>query len=186
MLPVMGLNIATLALVARNFGARRTDRIRETVKYSMSAGLAITLGCTVLVWILAPQLIGLFTRDPAVASVGARYLRVESLVFCAYIILYISVSTLQGTSAPLLPGRHRAVPATRRSGRSLSPSRLQAELGTPRDLVGNRSSQLERSRFHRPLYGSDSAELFNRYNRTRIKCRLPLFRLAACGQRSVF
>ena len=103
MLPVMGLNIATLALVARNFGARRIDRVKETVKVALTAGLGITLLCTLLVWLVAPQLIGLFTNDPAVASVGSRYLRIEALVFCAYIILYISVSTLQGLQRPYYP-----------------------------------------------------------------------------------
>ena len=103
MLPVMGLNIATMALVARNFGARRIDRVIETFRVAICAGLVITLICTVCVWLLAPGLLRIFTSDPAVASVGARYLRIEALVFCAYIILYISVSALQGLQRPFYP-----------------------------------------------------------------------------------
>jgi putative MATE family efflux protein len=103
LLPVMGLNIATLALVARNFGARRYDRVRDTYRFALTSGLAITIATTILVWLLSPQLVRLFTSDTAVTSVGARYLRIESLGFAAYIILYICVSTLQGLQRPYYP-----------------------------------------------------------------------------------
>jgi MATE family, multidrug efflux pump len=103
LLPVMGLNIATLALVARNFGARKYDRVRETFRFTITSGLAITIATTLLVWLFSPQLVRLFTGDTAVTSVGARYLRIESLGFAAYIILYISVSTLQGLQRPYYP-----------------------------------------------------------------------------------
>ena len=103
LLPVMGLNIATLALVARNYGARRFDRVRETFRFALVSGLAITVTTTLLVLLLAPQLIRLFTGDTAVTSLGARYLRIEAIGFAAYIILYISVSTLQGLQRPFYP-----------------------------------------------------------------------------------
>lgn len=103
MLPIMGLNIATLALVARNFGARRFDRVKETVRIAIATGLAITMASTVLVWLLAPELFRIFTSDPEVAAIGTRYLRIEALVFSAYIILYISVATLQGLQRPYYP-----------------------------------------------------------------------------------
>ena len=103
LLPVMGLNIATLALVARNFGARRFDRVRETFRCALTSGLAITLATTLLVCLFSPHLVRFFTNDSAVTSIGARYLRIESLGFAAYIILYISISTLQGLQRPYYP-----------------------------------------------------------------------------------
>ena len=165
MLPVMGLNIATMALVARNFGARRIDRVIETFRVAICAGLVITLACTVGVWLLAPDLLRIFTADPAVASVGARYLRIEALVFCAYIILYISVSALQGLQRPLYPlgiGLYRQLAAP---SHHLSPPRLQTGLGPSRYLVGNRRRQLERRPLHHFLRGNNATESFRHKDR---------------------
>ena len=43
----------------------------------------------------------LFTTDAAVVEIGAGYLRVAAFVLAAYVILYISVFTLQGLKRPL-------------------------------------------------------------------------------------
>ncbi|MHC1698635.1 MAG: MATE family efflux transporter [Geobacteraceae bacterium] len=101
LLPVMGLNIATLALVAQNNGARLYLRIEQTVKTALKAGIVITLPAVVLVFLFAQQLMAFFSRDPAVIAIGVSYLRVAAFVFCAYVTLYINVFALQGLKKPL-------------------------------------------------------------------------------------
>ncbi|MDD2308253.1 MAG: MATE family efflux transporter [Desulfuromonadaceae bacterium] len=101
LLPVMGLNISTLALTAQNFGAERIDRIRETVRVSLRFGVMFALCGTAAALLYRSQLMGLFTKDSSVIEAGARFLAIEAFVMPAYVLLYINVSAMQGIRMPL-------------------------------------------------------------------------------------
>ena len=101
LLPVMGLNISTLALTAQNFGAGRIDRIRETVRVSLRYGVLFALCGAAAALLYRHQLMGLFTNDATVIGVGAGFLAIEALVMPAYVLLYINVSVMQGIRMPL-------------------------------------------------------------------------------------
>ena len=101
LLPVMGLNISTLALTAQNFGAKRIDRIRETVRVSLRYGTIIAATGTLAALLYRRQLMGFFTSDIPVIDVGAGFLAVEAYVFPAYVLLYICISAMQGIKMPL-------------------------------------------------------------------------------------
>jgi Na+-driven multidrug efflux pump len=100
LLPVMGLNVATLTLVAQNSGARRFDRVEETIRSALAYGLALMSIGTLLVFLLAEPLMRLFTNDPGVVTIGRDYLRIVAFVFHAYVILYINTFALQGLQRP--------------------------------------------------------------------------------------
>ncbi|MDD2583157.1 MAG: MATE family efflux transporter, partial [Desulfuromonadaceae bacterium] len=101
LLPVMGLNISTLALTAQNFGAERIDRIRETVRSSLRFGVLFALCGTAAALLYRRELMGFFTTDSSVINAGAGFLAVEALVMPAYVLLYINVSVMQGIRMPL-------------------------------------------------------------------------------------
>lgn len=101
LLPVMGLNISTLALTAQNFGAGRIDRIRETVRVSLRYGVLFALCGAAAALLYRHQLVGFFTNDATVIDVGAGFLAIEALVMPAYVLLYINVSVMQGIRRPL-------------------------------------------------------------------------------------
>ena len=100
LLPVIGINVATLALVGQNNGAKKNERVREIVKLSMRYGFYITTATALIVFIFSKQIITLFSADPSVISIGSNYLKISSLVYWAYAILYITVSILQGLKKP--------------------------------------------------------------------------------------
>jgi putative MATE family efflux protein len=101
LLPSFGLNIAALTIVGQNNGAKKFDRVSETVNTCILSGIAIMTIGTVCVFSFANPLMDVFTTDPIVASIGATYLKIAAFIFQAYIILYISVSCLQGMKKPL-------------------------------------------------------------------------------------
>ncbi|MEI6827078.1 MAG: MATE family efflux transporter [Desulfuromonadales bacterium] len=101
LLPVMGLNISTLALTAQNFGAERIDRIRETLRVSLRYGVVLALSGTLGALLFGRELMGVFTADPSVIDTGVGFLAVEAYVLPAYVFLYISVSAMQGIKMPL-------------------------------------------------------------------------------------
>ncbi len=101
MLPTIGLNIAVLTLVGQNNGAKKFARVRETIKKGVIYGLEITVVGIVFVLIFARSLIEIFSSDQAVISIGVTYLRISVLTYFAYLILYITVSALQGLKQPM-------------------------------------------------------------------------------------
>ena len=103
LLPVMGMNVATLALVAQNSGARRLERVVQTIRTALRAGIILMGFGTAAVFLGAGPLMRLFSKDPKVVEIGVHYLRIESFVFIAYVILYTSVAVLQGLKRPVFP-----------------------------------------------------------------------------------
>jgi putative MATE family efflux protein len=101
LLPTIGLNTATLTVVAQNNGAGLFHRIRETVNRSLQyGGFLMGLG-TLAVFLFASRLMGLFTEDGRVVEIGSTYLKIDAFVFYAYVILFVYVSALQGVKRPM-------------------------------------------------------------------------------------
>ncbi len=101
LLPNIGLNIAALTLVGQNRGAGKFSRISETLAVSLRYGIYVATVGAVLTFVLARPLMGVFTRNPDVIAIGVAYLHISVLVYWAYMILYITVSALQGLKKPL-------------------------------------------------------------------------------------
>jgi len=114
LLPTIGLNIATLSLVAQNYGAQRFDRIHETLKKSLQYGAVISMIGTIGVFWLGRYLIGVFTDDAQVIQIGSAYLKIDAFVLYAYVILFVNIATLQGMKRPmfaLVIGMYRQIVA---------------------------------------------------------------------------
>jgi putative MATE family efflux protein len=101
LLPTVGLNAATLTLVGNAFGAERFERITHILKVSTGWGLVVMATGTVLLFTFREPLIALFSRDPAVIDVGARYLAIAALIQCAYVFNMMGGATLQGIGQPI-------------------------------------------------------------------------------------
>jgi putative MATE family efflux protein len=100
LLPIMGLNISTLALSAQNFGAERFDRIRQVLSLSLRYGFVLAAAGTAAALIFSRELMSIFSHDPAVIATGVSFLKIEAFVFPAYVLLYVCVSAMQGIKKP--------------------------------------------------------------------------------------
>ncbi|QKF65723.1 MATE family efflux protein [Arcobacter venerupis] len=100
LLPTLGLNTAVLTLVSNNFGAKKYDRVIETLKVSIKYGFIISTIGIITLTILGRFIISLFDSNPVVVDFGVSYLLVEIWIFYAYVVLFICVSTLQAIKEP--------------------------------------------------------------------------------------
>lgn len=102
-LPAVAIAFATAPVAGQNFGARQGTRVREA--FTAAAGMAavVMLVLTALCHIAPDALIGIFSRDPAVVSQGAEYLRIISWNFVASGIVFVSSSMFQGMGNTLPP-----------------------------------------------------------------------------------
>lgn len=100
LLPILGLSTAVLTIVSNNFGAKKYDRVIETLRVSIKYGFILsTIGILILT-IFGKFLISLFDSTAIVIDFGIKYLLVEIWIFYAYVVLFICVSTLQAIKQP--------------------------------------------------------------------------------------
>ncbi|MFV2054044.1 MATE family efflux transporter [Aliiroseovarius sp. YM-037] len=101
LLPILGVTGALLPIIAQNFGARQYGRVRESVYFCWKVGLVMAaISCPIL-WIFGEQFLRLFSDDPEVIRVGVAYLRVDSLLLPAYMMLFSINSLLQALKRPI-------------------------------------------------------------------------------------
>lgn len=100
LLPSLGLSSAVLSLVSNNYGAKKYDRVHETLNTALKYGFYISSFGIVFLYIFGKLIISQFDNDPEVISYGYNYLIVEVLIFYAYVILFICVSTMQAIKKP--------------------------------------------------------------------------------------
>ena len=80
-MPVFGLTNGTVPIVAYNFGARKGDRMKKTIQYSVYAAIAIMI-CGALIFQSIPdKLLMLFDASDEMLRVGVPALRIISLSF---------------------------------------------------------------------------------------------------------
>lgn len=66
---------AVSALAAQNLGAGKADRAKKTLRYSVFAALTFGVAVSVITEFIAPGIVRVFGKDPAVIKHGAEYLR---------------------------------------------------------------------------------------------------------------
>jgi len=100
LLPALGLNAAVLSIVSNNYGAKKYDRVLETLKKALKYGFYISIFGITFLYIFGKLIISQFDSSLEVIAYGYNYLIVEVLIFYAYVVLFICVSTLQGIKKP--------------------------------------------------------------------------------------
>ena len=80
-MPVFGLNNGTVPIVAYNFGARRAERVKDTVKYSIVSAIAIMVVGTLLFQGFPDRFLMLFDASEEMLRIGVPALRIISLGF---------------------------------------------------------------------------------------------------------
>jgi putative MATE family efflux protein len=102
-LPSWGLGSAAATLVGQNLGAKRPDRAERAVWRAAFFNM-IFLGFVSLVFLLlAPKLVGIFSRDPVVISYGANCLRIISLCYMLYAYGMVIVQAFNGAGDTRTP-----------------------------------------------------------------------------------
>jgi putative MATE family efflux protein len=103
LLPAWGVSNAAATLVGQNLGAGRPDRAHQA---AMTAGWYNT-ACLAIVGVVflafAPQIVAVFTTDPAVAPYGARCLRIVALGFPLYGFAYVMIAAFNGAGDTRTP-----------------------------------------------------------------------------------
>lgn len=92
-MPVFGLNNGMVPILAYNFGAGYTDRMKQTIKYSLIYAISIMLFGLLVIQIFPVQLLQLFNAKPELIEMGVTALRLitTSFIFAGFCIVSLSV-----------------------------------------------------------------------------------------------
>ena len=100
LMPTIGLNVAVLAIVAQNNGAKQFDRITQTLRIALYYGGLVSLIGMVLLLAGAEQFMQFFSQDIKVIEAGALYLRVEAFILFSFVVIFVHLAMLQGIEKP--------------------------------------------------------------------------------------
>ena len=102
-LPAWGLSNAAATMVGQNLGAKKPDRAEKAVWRAAFYNM-IFLGSVSLFFLaLAPQIVGLFTRDAAIVPIATGGLRIVSVGFVLYAYGMVMVQAFNGAGDTFTP-----------------------------------------------------------------------------------
>ncbi|NCB74473.1 MAG: MATE family efflux transporter [Clostridia bacterium] len=92
-MPVFGLTSGMIPIVAYNYGAKRPDRIRKTMRLGLFYALGIMLVGLALFQLIPKQILSLFVDKPETVVMGVAALKTISLgyLFSAFVFVVASV-----------------------------------------------------------------------------------------------
>ncbi|MDO5775821.1 MAG: MATE family efflux transporter [Eubacteriales bacterium] len=94
-LPVFGLNNGLVPIIAYNFGARRPDRIKDTLKHGVIYAVAIMLFGVVAFELLPVQLLSIFDASENMLAIGTPALRIIAIHFVLAGFSIVCMSSFQ-------------------------------------------------------------------------------------------
>ena len=103
MLPLNSLALALSTYVSQNLGARRRGRVDQGVRFGLFFGLIMTQAIGAVIYLFAPQLIGLFNSDPEVIAFGVGRARCGTIFFFLFAYTQLISSVLRGCKHAMEP-----------------------------------------------------------------------------------
>lgn len=102
-MPGYGLSDAATSLVGQSIGAKRKDLARQFAYITTGLAAALMTAAGVLMYILAPQMMGLLTTDPEVIALGVKVLRIEAFAETMYAVSIIGYGSCVGAGDTMVP-----------------------------------------------------------------------------------
>ena len=102
-LPGYGMEDAATTLVGQSLGAKRPDMAKRFAWMTIGTGASMMTFLAVLLWIFAPQIMGLLSPDPEVVALGAKCLRIEAWAELFYAVSIVAYGCCVGAGDTLVP-----------------------------------------------------------------------------------
>jgi len=101
LLPVIGLNTAVLTIAGQNFGAKLFDRVDESYTKAIMVGSSFMILAGIIVFLLADNIVSIFTDNQEVINFGADYLKVAAFIGPVYPVFFITNALFQAIKKPI-------------------------------------------------------------------------------------
>ena len=95
-MPAFAFQMAITTLVAQSLGAKKPDLAQKFLRWTMIMGCAVMAVTTVLLYVFASPLIGVFTPDQEVIAMAAKCLQIVALIQVPQVAAWIFGGLLRG------------------------------------------------------------------------------------------
>jgi len=102
-MPGQGFSDAATTLVGQSLGADRKDIAKKFAWTCIGLGSAMMTFLAILMYIFAPQMMGILSNDPEVVSLGARMLRIEAFAETMYAVSIVAYGACVGAGDTMVP-----------------------------------------------------------------------------------
>ncbi len=103
MMPAWGMSNAAATLVGQNLGAKKPDRAERSVWITGFWNMMFLICVAVVFFLFSEKLIGIFTDDYGVISVGSEWLHIVSYSYFVYGWWMVSVQAFNGAGDTVTP-----------------------------------------------------------------------------------
>jgi putative MATE family efflux protein len=103
MMPAWGMSNAVATLVGQNLGAKKPERAERSVWITGIWNMVFLIGVAVVYFVASESLVGIFTDDVTVISVGALWLRIVSYSYFVYGWWMVAVQAFNGAGDTVTP-----------------------------------------------------------------------------------
>lgn len=100
LMPVIGLSVATLAIVSQNNGAKMYERIQPTLNLALLAGFGVSAIGVIAFYTIGESIASLLSSDALVIQECVLYLQVCGFAFFGFVMIFIYISMLQAIKKP--------------------------------------------------------------------------------------
>ncbi len=101
-MPGVGIGVAATTIVGQCIGARRKDVAKRLGWLAVILGMLIMGLSGTLMWLFAPQMIGILTPDEEIRALGAQILRIEAFAEPLYGASIVAAGVFRGAGETLL------------------------------------------------------------------------------------
>ena len=101
-MPGFGIGVAATTIVGQCIGARRKELAKSLGWMAVILGMVIMGMSGALMWIFAPQMIGILTPDKEIRALGVQILRIEAFAEPLYGASIVAAGVFRGAGETLL------------------------------------------------------------------------------------
>ncbi len=103
MMPAWGMSNAAATLVGQNLGAKKPDRAERSVWVTGFLNMIFLVGVALIYFLFSKSLVGIFTDDAKVISVGSEWLQIVSYSYFVYGWWMVAVQAFNGAGDTVTP-----------------------------------------------------------------------------------
>lgn len=102
-MPGYGIADAATSLVGQSLGAGRRELAKGFARITVGMGMAVMSFMAIIMFILAPEFLGIMSNDPGVVDLGARVLRIECFAETMFAASIVGYGVCVGAGDTLIP-----------------------------------------------------------------------------------
>ncbi len=101
--PAQSFGMALTTFVGQNIGAGKMHRVKEGLRATMVMSILCGIGAMALVLVWGPNMMHLFSQEPAVVQAGMDYLRPVMYCYLLFAVMNTFLSVLRGAGDMVFP-----------------------------------------------------------------------------------